>query len=570
MRNIFRSTNMLMAFWMAISIQAAGQDRPSGKTFATRSEVIAQHGMACTSQPLATQTAIDILRQGGNAIDAAIAANAVLGVTEPHVNGIGGDIFAIIYEAKTGKLHGLNGSGRSPYSLTLDEFKKRGLKFIPAKGPLPVSVPGCVDGWFTMHKRFGKMKMEKILAPAISYARNGYPVADEAAGSLAAIQPVYGEFPNVVDVYNPGGKVPKRGDVLKNPQLANTLDMIAKGGRDAFYNGEIAKRIDAFMKKVGGFLSYRDLADHHSDWVEPVSTNYRGYDVWELPPNGQGIAVLQMLNILEGFDFSKIAWGSPEHIHLFVEAKKLVYEDRAKYYADPAFAKIPVKQLISKKYAEERRKLIDPNRASKTFEAGNPALEDGDTIYMTVADEEGNMVSLIQSNFQGYGSGMVPDGLGFMLHDRGQLFSLEEGQNNTYAPHKRPFHTIIPAFITKDGKPYMSFGVMGGDFQPLGHTEIIMNMIDFGMNGQEAGDAPRIDHAGSSQPTGEKREESGFVYLESGFSFETIRELMRKGHKVGYQRPGYYGGYQSIRYDPVQKVYFGASESRKDGMAAGW
>jgi gamma-glutamyltranspeptidase/glutathione hydrolase len=371
-------------------------------------------------------------------------------------------------------------------------------------------------------------------------------------------------------VYNPGGKVPKRGDVLKNPQLANTLEMIAKGGRDAFYNGEIAKRIDAFMKKVGGFLSYRDLADHHSDWVEPVSTNYRGYDVWELPPNGQGIAVLQMLNILEGFDFSKITWGSPEHIHLFVEAKKLVYEDRAKYYADPEFAKIPVKQLISKKYAAERRKLIDPNRASKTFEAGNPALEDGDTIYMTVADEEGNMVSLIQSNFQGYGSGMVPDGLGFMLHDRGQLFTLEEGQNNTYAPHKRPFHTIIPAFVTKDGKPYMSFGVMGGDFQPLGHTEIIMNMIDFGMNGQEAGDAPRIDHAGSSQPTGEKREESGFVYLESGFSFETIRELMRKGHKVGYQRPGYYGGYQSIRYDPVQKVYFGASESRKDGMAAGW
>jgi gamma-glutamyltranspeptidase/glutathione hydrolase len=570
MRNIFSIRKMALVFLLPIAIHVSAQDRPSGKTFATRSEVIAQHGMACTSQPLATQTAIDILRQGGNAIDAAIAANAVLGVTEPHVNGIGGDIFAIIYEAKTGKLHGLNGSGRSPYSLTLDEFKKRGLKYIPARGPLPVSVPGCVDGWFTMHQRFGKMKMDKLLAPAIAYARNGYPVADEAAGSLAAIQPVYGEFPNVVDVYNPGGKVPKRGDVLKNPQLANTLEMIAKGGRDAFYNGEIAKRIDAFMKKVGGFLSYKDLADHHSDWVEPVSTNYRGYDVWELPPNGQGIAVLQMLNILEGFDFSKITWGSPEHIHLFVEAKKLVYEDRAKYYADPEFAKIPVKQLVSKKYAAARRKLIDMNKASKTFEAGNPALEDGDTIYMTVADEEGNMVSLIQSNFQGYGSGMVPDGLGFMLQDRGQLFTIEEGQNNTYAPHKRPFHTIIPAFVTKDGKPYMSFGVMGGDFQPLGHTEIIMNMIDFGMNGQEAGDAPRIDHAGSSEPTGEKREESGFVYLESGFPYETIRELMRKGHKVGYERPGYYGGYQSIRYDPVQKVYFGASESRKDGMAAGW
>ena len=570
MQNSYSLKNLAVFFLLTCAVHASGQDRATGKTFATRSEVIAQHGMACTSQPLATQTAIDILKQGGNAIDAAIAANAVLGVTEPHVNGIGGDIFAIIYEAKTGKLHGLNGSGRSPYSLTIDEFKKRGIKFIPPRGPLPVSVPGCVDGWFTMHKRFGKMKIDKILAPAISYARNGYPVADEAAGSLAAIKPVYGEFPNVVDVYNPGGKVPKRGDVLKNPQLANTLDMIAKGGRDAFYTGDIAKRIDAFMKKVGGFLTYKDLADHHSDWVEPVSTNYRGYDVWELPPNGQGIAVLQMLNILEGYDFSKIAWGSPEHIHLFVEAKKLVYEDRAKYYADPEFAKVPVKQLISKKYAAERRKLIDHNRASKAAEAGNPALEDGDTIYMTVADEEGNMVSLIQSNFQGYGSGMVPDGLGFMLQDRGQLFTLEEGQNNTYAAHKRPFHTIIPAFVTKDGKPYMSFGVMGGDFQPLGHTEIIMNMIDFGMNGQEAGDAPRIDHAGSSQPTGEKREESGFVYLESGYPFETIRELMRKGHKVGYQRPGYYGGYQSIRFDPVQKVYFGASESRKDGMAAGW
>lgn len=546
------------------------QDRPMGKTFATRTEVMAQHGMACTSQPLATQAAIDILKQGGNAIDAAIAANAVLGVVEPHVNGIGGDIFAIIYDAKTKKLYGLNGSGRSPYSLTLDEFKKRGLKFIPAKGPLPVSVPGCVDGWFTMHKRFGKVPMEKILSAAIGYARNGFPVADEASLSFAGIKSAYSEFPNVLDVYNPGGKAPKRGEIFKNPQLANTLEKIARGGRDAFYTGEIAKTIDAFMKKNGGFLSYRDLAEHHSDWVEPVSTNYRGYDVWELPPNGQGICVLEMLNILEGFDFSKITWGSPEHVHLFVEAKKLAFEDRAKYYADPEFAKIPVKQLISKKYAAERRKLIDPDHASSTFDAGNPSLEDGDTIYMTVADGEGNMVSLIQSNFQGFGSGMVPDGLGFMLQDRGQLFNLKEGENNTYAPHKRPFHTIIPAFVTKDGKPWMSFGVMGGGFQPLGHTEIIMNMIDFGMNGQEAGDAPRIDHQGSSEPTGEARDGSGMVYLESGFPYETIRKLMSMGHKIGYQSPGYYGGYQSIRVDTQNKIYFGSSESRKDGEASGW
>lgn len=545
------------------------QDRPNGKSFATRSEVIAQHGMACTSQPLATQAAIDILKQGGTAVDAAIAANAVLGVTEPHVNGIGGDIFAIIYEAKTGKLHGLNGSGHSPYSLTLEELKKRNIKFLPPLGPLPVSVPGCVDGWFTMHKKFGKLKMDKILAPAINYARNGFPVADEAADAFSIIKRVYGNFPNAVNLYNPNGKVPQRGEIFYNKDLANTLELISKQGRDAFYSGDIAKRIDAFMKKNDGFLSYKDLADHHSDWVEPVSTNYRGYDVWELPPNSQGICVLQMLNILEGYDFSKIQWGSPEHLHLFIEAKKLAFADRAKYYADPEFAKIPVKELISKKYAAERRKLIDTTKAGANTEAGNPALGDGDTIYMTVADEEGNMVSLIQSNYRGYGSGMVPDGLGFMLQDRGQLFNIEEGQNNTYAPHKRPFQTIIPAFVTKDGKPYMSFGVMGGSFQPLGHTEIIMNMIDFGMNGQEAGDAPRIDHAGSAEPTGEKMNGSGMVYLESGFPFETIRSLMNMGHKIGFQRPGAYGGYQSIRVNP-HKIYFGASESRKDGMAAGY
>jgi gamma-glutamyltranspeptidase/glutathione hydrolase len=546
------------------------QDRPSGKLFATRSEVIAQHGMAATSQPLATQAALDILKQGGSAVDAAIAANAVLGVTEPHVNGIGGDLYAIIYEAKTGKLHGLNASGRSPYSLTLEEFKKRNLVQIPDLGPLPVSVPGCVDGWFTMHKRFGKLKMDKVLAPAISYARNGFPLADEAGRSFAAIQRYYGSYPNVVDVYNPGGKAPRRGEIFMNPQLANTLEKIAKGGRDAFYAGDIARTIDAFMKKNGGFLSYKDMADHHSDWVEPVSTNYRGYDVWELPPNGQGIAALQMLNILEGYDFSKIAFGSPEHIHLFVEAKKLVYEDRAKYYADPEFAKIPVKELISKKYAAARRKLIDPNKAGVRIQAGNPALEEGDTIYMTVADGEGNMVSLIQSNYAGFGSGMVPDGLGFMLQNRGRLFNLKEGENNTYAAHKRPFHTIIPAFITKDGKPFLSFGVMGGAFQPLGHTQIVMNMIDFGMNGQEAGDAPRIDHAGSSEPTGEMSEGAGKVYLESGFSYETIRDLMRKGHEVGFQPSSLYGGYQSIRFNADTKVYFGASESRKDGMAGGF
>jgi gamma-glutamyltranspeptidase / glutathione hydrolase len=564
-----RISSAVFLFFLVGTISLFAQDRISGKSFATRSVVMAQHGMACTSHPLSTQAAIDVLRAGGNAIDAAIAANAMEGVVEPHVNGIGGDLFAIVWDAKSQKLYGLNASGRSPYTLTLDEFKKRGLKHIPATGPLPVSVPGCVDGWFELHKKFGKTPMDKILSHAVRYAREGYPVHDEAAGGWGNMVARFSQFPNVKETYAPSGVAPKRGEIFKNPNLANTLEKIGKGGRDVFYKGEIAQTIDAFMKKVGGYISARDLADHTSDWIEPVSTNYRGYDVWELPPNGQGIAVLQMLNVLEGYDFSKIPWGSPEHIHLFVEAKKIVFEDRAKYYADPEFAKIPVKSLISKAYANERRKLLNPNRALSKIDAGNPALKDGDTIYLTVADSEGNMVSLIQSNYRGFGSGMVPDGLGFMFQDRGELYSLNEGENNTYAPHKRPFHTIIPAFVTKEGRPFMSFGLMGGSYQPLGHVQILMNMIDFGMNPQEAGDAPRIDHQGSSEPTGERMEDSGFVTLESGYSYETIRDLMRKGHKVGYGLGGY-GGYQAIMYDAANKVYHGASESRKDGHAAGY
>ncbi|HLL95228.1 MAG TPA: gamma-glutamyltransferase [Spirosoma sp.] len=545
------------------------QDRIDGKPFATRSVVMARHGMACTSHPLSTQAAIDVLRSGGNAIDAAIAANAMEGLVEPHVNGIGGDLFAIVWDAKTKKLYGLNASGRSPYSLTLAEFQKRGLTHIPPDGPLPVSVPGCVDGWFMLHKRFGKTPMPQLLSHAIRYAREGYPVHDEAAISWAGMIRRFGKYPNVNETYAPTGAAPKRGEIFRNPALANTLEKIARGGRDAFYKGDIAQTIDAFMKKVGGYLSAKDLADHTSEWVEPVSTNYRGYDVWELPPNSQGIAALQMLNLLEPYDFSQTPWGSPDHIHRFVEAKKLAFEDRAKYYADPAFAKIPVQALISKAYAAERRKLIDPNRAASRVDAGNPALKQGDTIYLTVADEEGNMVSLIQSNYRGFGSGMVPDGLGFMLQDRGELYSLTDGQNNTFAPHKRPFQTIIPAFVTKDGQPFMSFGVMGGGFQPMGHVQIIMNMIDFGMNPQEAGDAPRIDHEGSSEPTGERMTDSGQIMLESGYPYETIRALMIKGHKVGYGLGGY-GGYQAIMYDAKNKVYHGATESRKDGQAAGF
>lgn len=543
------------------------QDRITGRPWATRSEVIAQHGMACTSQPLATQVALDILKKGGNAMDAAIAANACLGLMEPTGCGIGGDMFALIWDAKTKKLHGLNASGRSPKSLTLSYFKEKNLKFIPSYGALPVTVPGCVDGWFEMHGKFGKLKMAEILAPAIGYAEQGFPVSELIAYYLNGSVPrLSSQFPNVADTWMPGGKVPQKGDIFKNPALANTYRQLAKGGRDAYYKGAIARTIADFIKSQGGFLSYEDLASHRSEWVEPVSVNYRGYDVWELPPNGQGIAALQMLNILEGYDMRQFGFGSPEHLHYFVEAKKLAYEDRAKYYADPAFADIPLETLLSKSYAGQRRQLINERRAGK-YQAGE--ISPRETIYLTVADGEGNMVSLIQSNFRGMGSGMVPPGLGFMLHDRGEFFNLEEGHANTYAPGKRPFHTIIPCFVTKDGEPFLSFGVMGGDFQPLGHVQILLNIIDFGMNIQEAGDAPRIDHNGSASPTGEPQDGTGEVSLESGFDYETIRKLMQMGHKVSFEL-GLYGGYQAIMFDAKNRVYFGASESRKDGQAAGY
>jgi gamma-glutamyltranspeptidase/glutathione hydrolase len=543
------------------------QDRITGETFTTRSEVIAQHGMACTSQPLATQVALDILKAGGNAIDAAIAANAVLGLVEPVSNGIGGDLFAIVWDAETGSLHGLNASGRSPLGLTREYFLENGYNSIPAYGPLSVSVPGCVDGWFELHQRFGSVSMEQILQPAIDYARDGFPVSEVIAHYWGSNARSLSRYPNVADVFMPGGKPPVKGEIFRNPYLANTLEAIGKEGRDAFYEGEIARTIDEFIKEQGGFLSYKDLSRHTSEWVEPVSTNYRGVDVWELPPNGQGIAALQILNILEGFDVASMGFGSAAYIHHFVEAKKLAFEDRAKYYADPAFSEVPVDELISKEYAAGRRKLIYPNRASRSPDAGK--IEQGNTIYMTVADGSGNMVSLIQSNFRGMGSGMCPPGLGFILQDRGELFTLEEGHANVYEPGKRPFHTIIPAFITKDGKPWVSFGVMGGSMQPQGHAQIVVNMVDFGMNLQEAGDAPRIRHGGSSQPTGEKMTDGGIVYLESGISYETIRALTRMGHTIQYDIGGY-GGYQAIMWDEEKGVYFGASESRKDGQAAGY
>jgi gamma-glutamyltranspeptidase/glutathione hydrolase len=560
-------TTILLLFVILVSVNLTAQDRITGRTFATRSEIIAQHGMACTSQPLATQVALDILKAGGNAVDAAIAANAVLGLVEPVSNGIGGDLFAIVWDAKNRKLYGLNASGRSPYDLTFEYFKKHGITRIPAFGPLSVSVPGCVDGWSELHKKFGKLPFPDLLKPAINYARDGFPVTEVIAYYWNLNSRSLQKFPGFKEIFMPNGKAPAKGEVFKNPYLATTLEKIAAGGRDAFYKGEVAQKIADYMKEQGGFLSVRDLADHHSEWVEPISTNYRGYEVWELPPNGQGTAVLQMLNMLESFDIAGMGFGSADYIHTFVETKKLAFEDRSKYYADPDFAKIPIEKLISKSYAKERLKLFDAARSAKSYPAGN--LEQGNTIYMTTADKDGNMVSLIQSNYRGFGSGMTPGKLGLVLQDRGEMFMIDSTHMNRYEPHKRPFHTIIPAFITKDGKPYISFGLMGGSMQPQGHVQMVVNLIDFGMNMQEAGDAPRICHEGSSEPTGETMTDGGVVYLESGVSYEAIRQLLGKGHKIEYII-GNYGGYQAIKWDEKNKVYFGASESRKDGQAAGY
>ena len=545
-------------------------DRPAGKPFATRSEVIARNGMAATSQPLATLAALDVLREGGSAVDAAIAANAVLALTEPTGCGIGGDLFAIVWDNDSQRLHGLNASGRSPASLTLEEFNKRQLKRIPSFGVLPISVPGCVDGWFQLHARFGKLPFKRLLQPAIQHARDGFPVTEIIAAAWKSGETVFRDQPGFADTFLINGKAPKTGDIFRNTKLANTLERIAENGPDIFYRGVIAHQIADFVHQQGGYLSADDLAAHSSNWVEPVSVNYRGYDVWELPPNGQGIAALQILNLLEPFNLRDAGFGSRLHAHTFIEAKKLAFEDRARLYADPDFAKIPIEQLISKEYAAERRKLINPDAAAQSYPTGLPhAIDHGDTIYLTVADKDRNMVSLIQSNYRGFGSGVCPAELGFCLQDRGEMFDLQPGRPNSYAPRKRPFHTIIPAFVTKDGKPFLSFGVMGGATQPQGHVQILLNIIDFDMNIQEAGDAPRILHSGSSEPTGEVMTNGGTVALESGFDPKLTQDLKSSGHSIR-NAPGEFGGYQGIRYDSHRDLYFGASESRKDGMAAGY
>ncbi|WP_240901004.1 gamma-glutamyltransferase [Thioalkalivibrio sp. XN8] len=544
-------------------------DRVTGPEFVTRSDVLAPAAMAATSHPLATQIALEIMRQGGSAVDAAIAANAALGLMEPTGCGIGGDLFAIVWDAESGRLHGLNASGRSPRALSLEWFQDNGFERIPRYGPLPVSVPGAVDGWFELHGRFGRLPMKEVLAPAIRYAREGFPVTEVIAHYWAINAERLGEYPGFAEVFMPGGRAPAKGEIFRNPALADTYEKIAAGGRDAFYRGEIARTIAAYMQANGGFLSYEDLATHSSDWVEPVSASYRGYDIWQLPPNTQGIAGLQILQVLEGYDIAGMGFGSADYMHLFIEAKKLAFEDRARFYADPDFMDVSVAKLISDEYAATRRSLIDLGKAAASYPHGDPAvLRDGDTIYLTVADAEGNMVSLIQSNYRGMGSGMTPPGLGFVLQDRGEMFSLQPGHPNAFAPGKRPFTTIIPGFVTKDGKPWLSFGVMGGGMQPQGHAQVLVNMIDFGMEPQAAGDAPRMRHDGSSEPTDERMTDGGVVRLEQGFAPEAIAELERRGHRVEVRNDGGYGGYQAIRRD--DGAWVGASESRKDGHAAGY
>jgi gamma-glutamyltranspeptidase/glutathione hydrolase len=560
---------------------ADGGSRYTGDRFSSRSPVLARHGMAATSHPLASSVAVDVMKKGGTAIDAAIAANALLALVEPHACGIGGDLFAIVWDPKTRRLYGYNGSGRSPSSLTYEAMRAAlgERENIPLFGPLAVTVPGAVDGWYALHERFGKLAMAELLAPAIQYAKEGVPLSEvdaalwaEALGEFDA-----GDLPeSMLDelhrTYQIGSRPPRPGQIFRNPDLAASYQRLINGGRESFYQGETARRIVASIAEFGGNLGAEDLLAHKGEWVTPVSISYRGYDVFELPPNGQGIAALQMLNILEAYPLGKLGRGNPDFWHLMIEAKKLAYEDRAKYYADPASSEIPLEGLLSKAYADKRRALIDMKRASLRVPAGSPPAH-GDTTYLAVADQDGMMVSFIQSNYWEFGSGLVPDGLGFALQNRGNAFSMDSSHANVYAPGKRPFHTIIPAMVMKDGEPVMAFGVMGGYLQPQGHVQILVNIIDLGMNVQEAGDAARVVHRAASQPTGGSMEDGGQVFMEAGISAEVVENLRRRGHRITYgERPyiGFVGGYQAVWRDPETGVYQGGSEMRFDGAALGY
>lgn len=549
-------------------------DRITGRAFATRSEVLAQNGMVAASQPLATQAGVAILRRGGNAIDAAIAVNACLGLMEPTGCGIGGDLFAILWDAQSGRLHGLNASGRSSRTARFEDMQavlgKAGREDLPFLGPLSVTVPGCVDGWFTLHERFGRLTVEEVLQPAIHYAENGFPVSELIAFYWQSSLNARAGFAGFTDTFTVDGKrAPAKGEMWRNPALAGTYGRLVRDGREAFYSGDLARTMATFLEEQGSLLRLEDFMEHRSEWVEPISTTYRGHQLWELPPNGQGLAALQLLNILEGYDLSGMGFGSADHLHVFIEAKKRAFADRARCYADPDFYMVPVAELLSPEYAVRQRAAIQMDHAAPEIEPDPGILRSGDTVYLCTADAQGNMVSLIQSNFWGMGSGVCPPGLGFGFQNRGCAFAMDPRHANAYAPAKRPFHTIIPAFVTRDNAPLCAFGVMGGDAQPQMHAQIMSNLLDFGMHLQEAGDAPRILHSGDSDPRGTVMRDGGQVSLENGFEWEAVRELMRRGHKVGRDLGGF-GGYQAIWHDPESRVYRGASESRKDGQAAGY
>lgn len=535
-----------------------------------RSTVVCCRGVGATSQPMAATVGVDILKAGGNAIDTAVAMSAMMAVVEPMSCGPGGDLFAIAWIEKDKKLYGLNASGRSPFAWNREEAKKRGYEeSLPIFGPLTWSVPGCVSGWDALQKRLGKLSFKDVLAPAAEYAKSGYAVTEIIAGYFSGADETFKEYPNAAKTYLVNGKPPEYGQVITNPDIANFFHILMRDGADAFYQGEIAERIVAYSQERGGLFSMKDFTEHSATWVDPVSASYRGYDVWEIPPNGQGIAALQMLNMLETFDIGSLQPNSAEHLHLFIEAKKLAFEDRAIYYADMAKSDVPLKQLISKEYGRERAKLIDRKRAATDVKPG--ALDGSkDTIYLCAADGEGNMVSLIQSIYYGWGSREVPSGLGFCLQNRGRSFSLDSRHRNTLEPHKRPFHTIIPGFLTKAGKPRCAFGVMGGDMQPQGHAQVLMNTIDFKLSIQQAGEQPRVQHFGSSNPWGGAMEKGGSVGLESGIGGDVIRQLSEMGHEIGETGTGMYGGYQAIWRENEPLRYFAGSDPRKDGCAVGF
>jgi gamma-glutamyltranspeptidase/glutathione hydrolase len=550
---------------------ALAADRPTplpGQ--ALRSESVAANGMVCASHPLAAQVGLDVLKNGGNAVDAAIAASAAMGLMEPMSCGIGGDLFAIVYDAKTKKLYGLNANGPAPKKATLDLFKQKKLDAIPERGPLSWSVPGCVEGWDQLRSKFGTRSFKELLTPVIRYAEDGVPVPEVIAGYWKGSEKLLAADDGLKGTFLPGGHPPKAGEVFKNPELAGSYKRIADKGRDGFYAGETADAILKLSEAKGGLFTAEDLADFHAEWVDPVSTTYRGYDVWELPPPGQGIAALQMLNLLEPHDLTKMGPTSPDYWHLLVEAKKLAYADRAKYYTDPKFAAVPTKTLISKGYAAERAKLLDPKKAGVGVAAGDAKLGKADTIYLCVVDKDRNCVSLIQSNYMGFGSGLAAPGTGFGLQNRGCLFALDETHANKLEGGKRPFHTIIPAMVTKDGKPSFVYGVMGGDMQPQGHVQVLVNLLDFGMNVQAAGDAARVEHVGSATPTGKpETEKGGTIQAEPGIPDAVVKELEARGHVVKRVKVNG-GGFQGIRIDPKTGVLHGGTESRKDGAAVGY